>query len=228
MPAFDIDKLFRTQVGTESGFGHHHIVQRQSGAGGSDGIAAVGDVGERPAVNKHRVVLQALHQIRLQRLFQQHRQRAFRPQITHGNRRHVRPPAHDDVTQPLLQIRAPVCQAQNRHDLGRRCDIKPGFPGHTVGCSPKAAHHVAHGPVGQVHYPAPAYVARVQPSLVAPVDVVVDQRCQQVVGGRDGVEVAIEMQVDVFHRNHLGPATTGSPAFHAKTGAQGRLPQAHR
>ena len=65
--------------------------------------------------------------------------------------------------------------------------------------------------------------------LVAPVDVVVDQGREQVVGRADGVEVAGEMQVDVFHRHDLGIAAAGRTALDAEAGAEAGLAQAdHR
>ena len=56
-------------------------------------------------------------------------------------------------------------------------------------------------------------------------NVVVDQRGQQVVCQRNGVEVAREVQVDILHRHHLGVAATGSAPFHAEDRSQRRLPQ---
>ena len=49
---------------------------------------------------------------------------------------------------------------------------------------------------------------------------------EQVVRGRDGVEVAGEMQVDVFHRHDLGIAAAGRAALHAEAGTEARLAQA--
>ena len=64
---------------------------------------------------------------------------------------------------------------------------------------------------------------------VAPVDVVVDQRRQQIVRRGDGVEVAGEVQIDVLHRHHLGVAAAGGAALHAEAGPERRLAQAqHR
>ena len=66
-------------------------------------------------------------------------------------------------------------------------------------------------------------------SCVAVVDVVVDQRGQQVVGERDRGEVAGEVQVDVLHRHDLRVAAAGRAALHAEHRAQRRLAQAdHR
>ena len=73
---------------------------------------------------------------------------------------------------------------------------------------------------------APGDAARIEPELVAPVEVVVDHRRQQVVGRGDGVEIAGEMEVDVLHRRHLGMAAAGGPALHAEAGAERGLAQA--
>ena len=55
---------------------------------------------------------------------------------------------------------------------------------------------------------------------IAPIDVIVDQRGEQVVGGADGVEVAGEMEVDVLHRHDLGVAAAGRAALDAETWAE--------
>lgn len=89
MPALDINELFRAQVGAEAGLGNHHVIQRQRGPGGRDRIASVGDIGKRPTMDEHRVMLQALHQIWLQRFFQQYGERALNAQIANSHRRHV-------------------------------------------------------------------------------------------------------------------------------------------
>ena len=41
----------------------------------------------------------------------------------------------------------------------------------------------------------------------------------------DGVHIAGEMQVDVFHRDDLGPAAAGSAALDAEDRTEGRLAQ---
>ena len=52
------------------------------------------------------------------------------------------------------------------------------------------------------------------------VDVVIQQRRQQIVGCPDGVKVAGKMQIDVFHRHHLRIAATGGAALHAEARAE--------
>ena len=59
----DVKELFGSEVGAETGFGYDIICQRQSGACGDDRTGAVGNVGERAAVDEGGGVFQRLHQI---------------------------------------------------------------------------------------------------------------------------------------------------------------------
>ena len=86
---------------------------------------------------------------------------------------------------------------------------------------------MAQRPIVDIDHAPPADAAHVETELVALVDVVIDERGQQVVGERDGGKVAGEMQVDVLHRHHLRVAAAGRAALHAEHRSQGRLAQAH-
>ena len=91
----------------------------------------------------------------------------------------------------------------------------------TTICAQRAVVHVEHAPPGDP--------ARVDVERVAPVDVVVDHRGQQVVRAGDRVEVAGEVEVDVLHRHDLRVAAAGAAALHPEARAQRRLAQAqHR
>src|SRR5229473_6690062 len=87
---------------------------------------------------------------------------------------------------------------------------------------------LAQRPVIHVDGALPGHAARVEAELVAPVDVIVNQGGEQVVGGGDGMEVAREMEVDVLHRHDLGITTAGSAALHAEAGPETGLAQADR
>ena len=70
---------------------------------------------------------------------------------------------------------------------------------------------------------------RVEAERVAPVEVVVDHRGEQVVGRGDRVEVAGEVEIDLLHRRHLRPAAAGGASLHAEARPKARLAQAdHR
>ena len=59
------------------------------------------------------------------------------------------------------------------------------------------------------------------------VQVVVEQGADGVVGRCHGMEVTREVQIDFFHRQHLGIAATSSTALHAKAGTERRLKQGY-
>ena len=59
-------------------------------------------------------------------------------------------------------------------------------------------------------------------------NVVVEQRGEQIISHADRMQVAVEVQVDVFHRNHLRVTATGGATLHAEHGAQRGLTQADR
>ena len=83
----------------------------------------------------------------------------------------------------------------------------------------RAVVHVEHAPPGDA--------AAVDAEAVAPVDVVVDHRRQQIVRRGDGVEVAGEVEVDVLHRHDLGIAAARRAALHAEARPERGLAQAH-
>ena len=95
--------------------------------------------------------------------------------------------------------------------------------------APPSDDDLAQRAVVHVHHALPGDAAHVDAERVALMDVVVDQRRQQVVRRRDGVEVAGEMQVDVLHRHHLGIAAAGGAALDAEARPERGLAQAeHR
>ena len=62
----------------------------------------------------------------------------------------------------------------------------------------------------------PRDAALIDAEGVAPVDVIVEQAPKQIVRTRDGVKVAGEVKVDVFHRHDLRVAAAGRAALHAE------------
>ena len=93
---------------------------------------------------------------------------------------------------------------------------KPASRGKPLATPPSEHVDLTQRPVVHVHDAAPDHAADVDAELVAPVDVVVDQRGEQVVRGGDGVEVAGEVEVHVLHRHDLRVAAAGRAALHAE------------
>src|SRR5690606_26569858 len=80
--------------------------------------------------------------------------------------------------------------------------------------------------VVHVQNATPCYAAQVQFERVAPVDVVVDHRAQQVVCAGDGVEVTREVQVDFVHRHDLALTAASAAALNTEARAEARFAQA--
>ena len=57
---------------------------------------------------------------------------------------------------------------------------------------------------------------------------IVDHCSEQIVSGRDGVEITGEMQIDIFHRNDLGLSAARRTALHPEAGAKRRFAQAEQ
>ena len=74
--ALEVEELLAAQVEGEAGLGHGVIGHGQGHAGGQDRVAAVGDVGERAAVDERRSRLGRLDQVGQHGLVQDRRHRA--------------------------------------------------------------------------------------------------------------------------------------------------------
>ena len=85
------------------------------------------NVGERTAMNKGRVVLERLHQVRLHGLRQKHGHRAIRLDVAAIDGRAVTTIGDDDVAKTLLQVLDVGGEAENRHHLGGDGDVEPGL-----------------------------------------------------------------------------------------------------
>jgi hypothetical protein len=174
------------------------------------------NVGKRSAVNDGRVVLQRLHQVRLDGILQQRRHGPLGLQVAGANRVQIARVADDDPGQPLLQVAPRGGQAEDRHDLGRDDDVEAVLARKAIARAAKRDHGGAQRTVVHVDDATPHDAPQVEAQRIAMVDVVVDQRRQQVVGERDGVEITCEVQVDVFHRDHLRMAAARGSTFHAE------------
>ena len=227
LAALDVEELLGAEVGAEAGFGHHVVGELQRGRRRRHRVAAVRDVGERAAVDEGRRAFQRLHQVRRDRVLEQRGHRAVGLELPGAHRLAVAGVADDDVAEPLLEVFEILGEAEDRHHFRRHGDVEAGLARIAVGDAAERADDLAQRAVVHVHDAAPGDAARVDAERIAPVDVVVDQRREQIVRRGDGVEVAGEVEVDVLHRDDLGVAAAGRAALHAEARAERRLAQAH-
>ena len=223
--ALDVQELFRAQIRAEAGLSHSVIAQLQGHAGGGDGVAAVGDVGEGTAVDQRGRTLQCLHQIGLQCVLQQGGHSALCLQIVGGDRLAVIGVGHDHPAQPFFQIGDAAGETQHRHDLAGHGDVKAVLPGNALHFAADAVNDVAELAVIHIHAALPGDLLYVNAQSVALLNVVIQHGGQQVVGRADGVEIAGEVEVDVLHGDHLSVAAAGGAALDAKHGTERRFPQ---
>ena len=228
LPAFDVDELFRAQVRAESGFGDDVVRELQRRLGRDHRVAPVRDIGERAAVNEGGVVLEGLHEIRLQRVLQQDRHRTVRLEVARMHGLLVARVADDDLAEPRLEIGERLRKAEDRHDFGGDDDVEAVLPRKAVARAAQRDGDVSQRAVVHVHDALPRNASHVDAQRVAVVDVIVEERGEEVVGHADRVEIAGEMQVDVFHRHHLRKAAARGAALHAEDRTERGLAQADR
>ena len=185
----------------------------------------MGDVREGAAVHEGRGAFQGLHQVGLQGVAQQGCHRAGRLQVARGHGLVVVGIGHDDPAQPFLQVLHRGSQAEHRHDLAGDGDVESVLTRNAVRLSAQAVHHEPQLPVVHVHAALPGDLLHIDTQGVPLLDMIVQHGGQQVVRGADGVEVTGEMQVDIFHRDHLGISAAGGAAFDAEHRAEARLTQ---
>ena len=161
------------------------------------------------------------------RVLEQGRHRARGVQVVRRDRLVVVGVAHHDASQALFKVGDGGGQAEDGHDLGSHGDVEAVLARHAVRLAAQAVHDVAQLAVVHVHHALPRDLAHVDAQLVAVVDVRVQERRQQVVGGSNGMEVAREVQVDIFHGDDLGVPAAGRAALDAEHGAERRLAQRH-
>ena len=128
--------------------------------------------------------------------------------------------ADDDITQSALKVIEVFSQTENRHDLRGNRDVETTLPRESIGDTAQRNRDLAQRPVVHIYHASPGHPPGIQLELVAPVNMVIHQGRQQVVGSTNSMKIAGEMQINVFHRHYLRITTPGGPTLHAKTRAQ--------
>ena len=157
----DVEELLAAEIGAEAGFGHHVVGELERGRGREHRVAAMRDVGERTAVDEGRRAFQRLHQVRRQRLLEQHGHRAVRLDVARAHRLAVAGIGDDDVAEPLLQVVEVAGEAEDRHHLGGDGDVEAGLARKAVGDAAERADDLAQRAVVHVHHAPPGDAAAV-------------------------------------------------------------------
>ena len=175
------------------------------------------DVGKGAAVHECGRAFKGLHQIGLHGVEHQSHHGAGGAEFLAGKGRAVALDAQNQTIDAGAQVVQVGRQAKHGHQFACSGDVKACFRGRAVGRAAQARHDVAQLTVVDIEHAAPGHFLEVDLTLMARI---VHQGGDQVVSGGDGVEVAREVQVDRFHRQHLGVAAARSATLHAEDRTQ--------
>ncbi len=211
--AFDIKELLGTKIGPETSFCHYIIGQTKRGLRGDDRIASMRDIGERAAMDEHRIVFERLYEIWQDRILHDHGHRAFDPQIAHIDRFAIIRIRNKHLRKPLFEIHQVFGKAEGRHDLAGHSNIETIFPLHAVDLGSQSDVDTAQFPVIHIEAAFEGNVVRIDIQGISLINMVVDDSGDEVVARCDRVHIAREVKVDILHRNDLGISASGSSSF---------------
>ena len=226
--AHDVDELLEAHVGSEAALGDDAVAQLEPETVGDDRVVAVCDVREWAAMDEGRLPLPGLHEVRLQRLLQQHGHRAGGADLLGGHGLALERPADGDRTEALAQVGEVVGDGDDRHHLGCGRDVEARLAWGAVRAPAEPDDDLAQGAVVHVEAAPPADRVRVEAERVAVHQMGVDHRREQVVRGADRVDVPGEVEVDPLHRDDLGAPASRAASLDPEDGAERGLAQAEQ
>ena len=124
LPAFDVEKFLTTQIKRETSFGDREIRITQGQTRGQHGIASMGNIGKRSAMDKGGHSLHGLHQIGCQSIAQDGHHSTGYPEFPRLYRVTLRGEADYHAAQSCPQICLIFRQAKHCHDLRSCRNIK--------------------------------------------------------------------------------------------------------
>src|SRR5215212_2580589 len=227
--ALDVEEPLGAHVRAEAGFGDKEVSAADADQVRHDRGVAGGYVAERSSVDQGRRVLQCLHQIRFYGLLHDDRHSARGLQVLGSYGLTIGGAADNDPSQSLPQVSERRGERQNSHDLGGGGDVEARLAGNAVPSLAEASDHVPQGAVVYVQNPPPGDSVPIHiEEVVVVVDVVVYDGREEVVGRRDRVVVAGQVQVERLHRHHLAVAAARGAALDPKSGAHRGLADGDR
>ena len=176
-----------------------------------------------------RIALVGLHQVGQDGILEQGGHSALRFQITGIDGLFIMGKADKNIAEPPLEICPVGRQTEDGHHFRRGGNVKTRLARYPHGGTAQPYNRLPQCPVVHIHHPLPHDSAGVEVEAVFFIlQVVVDQRRQQVVRLLNGSKVARKMQVDVLHGQYLAVTAPGSSAFDAKYRPQRGFAQHNR
>ena len=121
-----MNKFFASQIKGETRFGDGKIGMRQRQARRQNRITTVGNIRKRPTVHESRHTFHRLHEIRSERITQDSEERTRNFQFPRKHRRSLRRKTKHNTIEPHPEIGQRFGEADDRHNLRGRRNIKSG------------------------------------------------------------------------------------------------------
>jgi len=220
----EVHVLLEAEVGGEAGFVDDVVGEAETHLLGEDGAGAVGDVGEGAAVDEGGCAFGGLDEVREDGFGEERHHRPGGAEVGCGDGLAGAGGADDDAGETGSEIFAAGGEGEDRHDLGGGGDEEAGGAvGAVAVCvfGGDGEGDTAEGAVVHVEGARPGDGGGVDVEGVAMEEVRVDEGGEEVVGAGDGVEVAVEVEVDFFGWLDLGVASACCSALHAEDWAEG-------
>ena len=178
------------------------------------------NIGKWPAMEERRIALKRLDKIGLDCLGKQHRHRTISLQIARSDWLAVTGIGDNDPAKPFFKIPQIAGQAEDRHHFGGNRNVKAAFARISVCYPANGLDDIPQRPVIHVNHAPPDNAPDIDAKAVAPVNMIIDHRREQIMGCGDGMEIAREMEIDILHRRNLGMAAASRTTLGAKAWAK--------
>ncbi len=163
----DVTELLSTEIRAEAGFRDDVIAKLHRRLRRYDGIAAMGDVGEGPPMYQSWIVLERLHEVGVDRVFEQRCHGPFSPEVMGGHRLAIIGVGDDHAAEARFEVGKISRQTKDGHDLGGHGNVKAVLPRHAIRYAAEAIDYLAKLAVVHVHCALPDNAARINPELVS-------------------------------------------------------------
>ena len=219
----DIEVLLGAEVSGKSALVDDVVGQAEAHELGDDGAGAMGDVAKGTRMNKSGRALGGLNEIGQDGVGEESHHCAGGAEVGGGDRFAGARCADDDGAETAAEIGAVAGEGENGHNLRCGGDDEAGAAGGSLAFAVDVDGDAAEGAIVHVHGAGPPNLVGVDVQVVAVEEVGIDQRCEKIVRGGDGVEVAGEVEINLLAGLDPGEPSASRTPLHAEDGAEGGL-----
>ena len=237
--ALHVPEFLKTDVSGEAGLGHMVVKQLDAQPVADHRRLTDGNIGKRPCVDQHRLMLHRIAQGGVNGIAHPRRHGARYLQILRGDGTALFIVGQHNIPDAAAQIGQIPRHGQDGHQLGADGDVGAGVHGVAVHFPVAADVHFPQRLTAEVQHEAPLYPRRVDvqaaQATLGQLGVVivalvlhpgVQRRHGQIVGVHDVVDIAGKPQRELGHGDEQGVAAAGSSALDVHGRPAGGLAQA--